>query len=76
MKSEKVDTFIDQIMEDFRIPNRYILKMNSNHWKYTMRSKLTYLVDTSSDALGAQLILAQSNLVIEAHCEPSPIQFH
>lgn len=31
MKSEKVDTFIDQIMEDFRIPNRYILKMNSNH---------------------------------------------
>lgn len=41
-----------------------------------MRSKLTYLVDTSSDALGAQLILAQSNLVIEAHCEPSPIQFH
>ena len=27
MKLKKVDIFSDQIMKDFRIPNRYILKI-------------------------------------------------
>lgn len=41
-----------------------------------MKSKLNDLTDTLSGALRAQPTLAQSNLVIKAHCESSPIQFH